>query len=486
MTTTPTRILLIEGDANDAATIAAHLAAGPDDSPAFALAHAPRLSTGCHLLAKEHFDAVLIDLLLPRSVGLEGVRKIRAVKPDVPVVVLTGILDRALAEQALSLGAQDYLVKGSADCLLLKRSLAHAIEKKKLTDAVETVLASDDAAQLIVDGEGIVRFANPAALAVLDRAEDELVGKPFPHPVPENGAEAPLVLPRRSGEAVTSRARPVDWRGRAARLVTLRTASMGAESARLQEDMKERLRVVEVKHHFMSRVAHELRNTLATLKTASYCLKEASPEELTPRQGRLIDMISRNVDRQSRIVDNILDLARFQSGRLKIAAAPFAAGAAISELMQEYALTAAGRSLQVDVAEGLPLVRGDADLFAQVLRNLLDNALRYAREKVTVRARAEDGAVAVSVIDDGAGIPPEHIAELFTSFVQLDRPAAGRGYKGTGLGLTVCKEIVEGHGGRIWADNAPGRGARFTFTIPAAGPAVPPEPAAPPRAGTAV
>jgi signal transduction histidine kinase len=406
-TTKPVRVLLIEGDPSDASIVASYLAPGGDGG-AFTVEHASRLSTACHLLGRESFDAALLDLNVPHCVGLEGFLKIRSMRPALPVVVLTSLVDKALAAQAVALGAQDYLVKGTPDCFLLKRAVRHAIEKKTLMDAAE------------------------------------------------------------------------ELKTRLAALETRPAGPSAEELGRLRDEMRESLRVVEVKNHFMSRVSHELRNTLATLKTAAYCLKDAAPGTLSPRQARLVDMISRNVDRQGKIVDNILDLARFQSGKLKIQLRPVDAAAVISDLVQEYSLSPAGRKLHVEVHGPLPSVDGDPDLIAQVLRNLVDNSLRYAKERVVIRATpCEPAGVAISVADDGTGIPPERLGDLFTQFVQLDRPSTGHGYKGTGLGLTICKEIVEGHKGRIWAENSAGHGARFTFTLPAS--AGVPAPAAEPE-----
>jgi signal transduction histidine kinase len=277
--------------------------------------------------------------------------------------------------------------------------------------------------------------------------------------------------------------RPISWNGAPARLVTLRDAAFSEQLKRLQTEIAEGLRVVSVKTRFMNHVSHELRNTLSMLTTAAFCLKDGLAGPLTPRQMRLVDVISRNVERQTRMIENVLDLARFQSGKLQIRPRPVDVNAVIAALVEEYGLTGAAAKLQVNIDGGLSPVLGDPDLIAQVLRNLVENALRFARQKVVVSAsRAGAQAVSVSVSDDGAGIPPERLGELFTDFVQLARPASGGGanapgYKGTGLGLAICKEIVEGHRGSIWAENLPGHGARFSFILPArAEAAVDPQP----------
>ncbi len=371
MNSRPTRVLLIEGDADDEALIASYLE--PLD-----LARAPRLSTACHLLTKESFDAVVLDISLPQTTDMEGFLKVRALRPDLPVLVVTGARDEVLAARTLELGAQDYFVKGSPDCLLLRRAVRYAVERKVL----------------------------------------------------ENELEA--------------RRRP---------------AAAGADAGAL-----------EARNHFLGRISHELRNTLATMKTAAYCLKDDSGEKLSARQAQMVDMISRNIDRQTRIVENILDLARLRSGKLKIHFRRADAAAIIAELAEEYRLSRGAQRLQLDVEGGLPSIDCDPDLIAQVLRNLLDNAARYAKGKIAIAAaRSGDGGITVSVTDDGTGIPEDRLDALFTPFNRLDEGAEPGGGKGTGLGLAICREIIEGHHGRIRAENAAGAGARFSFELPRGG-----------------
>jgi len=167
------------------------------------------------------------------------------------------------------------------------------------------------------------------------------------------------------------------------------------------------------------------------------------------------------------MLDNILDLARLQSGKPQMSLRSVDLNALLGEVAEEFRIAAKSRRLAVDVPRRLPAVMGDPELLAQVLRNLLDNAFRFSREKVTIKASVAPDAesVRVSVIDDGAGIPDDSLKYLFTEFVQVNRPSKGRGYKGTGLGLAICKEIIREHRGRIWAESAVGKGSSFHFAL---------------------
>lgn len=400
MNNEPIRVLIIEDDVDETGIIGSYLADVVGSAQSFNLAQAPRLSTACHLLARQDFDVILIDLVLPRSVGIEGFLKIRALKPAMPIIVLTGLQDEPLAIKAVKLGAQDYLIKGSPDCCLLKRVIHYAIEMKRLTNIIEDLLSRD---------RPLVRTPEP----------------------------------------------DVEPRGDGGRL------------KRINEDIRAGFRALEVRNHFMNKITHELRNTLAIMKIAVYCLKNETEELLTPRQTRMADTISRNVDRQVRVIDNVSDIARYQSGKFNIHFRQTDMSEIIAEVVTEFGLMGASNKLQVDVDRRLPFIKADPELISQVMRNLIDNALRHAREKVVIKAsKADPDGVFISVSDDGAGVAPERLGGLFTEFVQLGWPANGGSHNGAGLGLTICKEIIKGHHGKIWVENAAGQGAKFSFTLP--------------------
>ena len=467
MKKTPTRVLVIEGDADDASLLASYLACAPGSVDDMVLMHAPRLSTACHLLARQNFDAALLDLALPQTTGLEGFLKIKAMRPSLPIIILTGKKDEALAVRAVKLGAQDYFIKGSPDCGLLKRAIRYAIDKKSLASGIEEFLAVDAVPRLVLDSEHIVRFANSAVEAVLGRGPDELMDKPFGHALPADDTELLLASPWTHDRRVTARVNPIAWHGEPARLVSLLDAAPAPDRSAPREEPGGDLSVLEAKNHFLSRISHELRNTLATMKTAVYCLKESPEDGLSAQQTQMVDMIDRNIDRQTRIVENILDLARFRSGNLKIRFQQAHAAEIIADLASEHRLSHGSHLLEVRVDAGLPSITCDPDLIAQVLRNLLDNAARYVKAKIAIEASmAGPDRIAVSVTDDGAGLPEEHLRGLFTRFQRLDWPDNGSPHKGTGLGLAICREIVEAHDGRIRAENAAGLGARFSFELP--------------------
>jgi signal transduction histidine kinase len=187
--------------------------------------------------------------------------------------------------------------------------------------------------------------------------------------------------------------------------------------------------------------------------------------ELVRKHGQLL---GRATKRMLGLIDDLLDLASIEAGRLSVETREESvtelATAAI-ELLQPVAVQK-GASLRWTEGEVLPPVRADRRRVQQVLSNLIGNALKFARAggSVAVSARASASEVVLEVADDGPGIAPEHIPHLFERFWK----APGDARAGTGLGLYIVRGIVNAHGGRVWAESTPGRGARFYFTLPRA------------------
>jgi signal transduction histidine kinase len=167
-----------------------------------------------------------------------------------------------------------------------------------------------------------------------------------------------------------------------------------------------------------------------------------------------------------RIVDELLDLAKIQGGRMQLSRRQVAARALIDDALQAHAAVAAERHVEIraQVAPALPELAVDRDRIQVVLANLMTNAIRHSPPggTVTLRGAAADDAVRFEVADQGAGIEPEQREAIFERFTQ------GRAPGGAGLGLSIAREIVTAHGGRIGVDSEPGRGSTFWFELPSA------------------
>ncbi len=211
-------------------------------------------------------------------------------------------------------------------------------------------------------------------------------------------------------------------------------------------------------------VSHDLRTPLASIKAAVTTLRESPAPLTTDDRSELLVTIESQCDRLTRLVANVLDMARLDAGTLVLHREPHAVSDVVAEAVGSTGAALEAHRLVVDVDPALPLVEVDLVLIAQVLANLLTNAAQHAPEHtaITVAARAEAGTVVLSVSDEGPGVPP---AERERIFHMLDRRAgSGR----AGLGLAISSAFVGAHGQRLAVRDAPGGGACFEFGVPVA------------------
>ena len=222
----------------------------------------------------------------------------------------------------------------------------------------------------------------------------------------------------------------------------------------------ERLRV-----EFLAMVSHELRAPLAAIKGSAATLVGAGSTLDAAEALQFHRIIEAQADHMQGLITDLLDVARIEAGTLSVTPEPTAAAVPIEQARNTFLSGGGQHEVQLDLPPGLPRVVADSRRIAQVLGNLLSNAARHSPEQSIIRVAAvQEGVhVAFSVADHGVGIAAERLPHLFRKFSR--REAEGHGY--AGLGLAICKGIVETHGGRIWAESdGPGLGARFTFTLP--------------------
>jgi two-component system sensor histidine kinase KdpD len=246
------------------------------------------------------------------------------------------------------------------------------------------------------------------------------------------------------------------------------------ERARLTE-AETRARVLEESDRFktslLSSVSHELRTPLATIKAAVTGLSSQAVDWDSEARADLLLVIEEETDHLDRLVGNLLNMSRIEAGALKPARKwhpleEIVSGVVYRIRQRDAARLAEQRHvLQIEIPDDLPLVPVDYIQMEQVFTNLLSNSLKYSPPGTTVKISArqtDDTTVWVQVCNQGPGVPEEHLERIFDKFYRVT--AADR-VTGAGLGLSICKGIIEAHGGRIWAENLPD-GLAFNFTIP--------------------
>jgi two-component system phosphate regulon sensor histidine kinase PhoR len=239
---------------------------------------------------------------------------------------------------------------------------------------------------------------------------------------------------------------------------------------------KER-RISALKSEFVANVSHELKTPLALVRMFAEMLQSGRVASDAKKQEYL-DIIVRESERLSALIENVLDFARLERGRGSYEFIEGDVGDAVARAANVYRYRAEreGVKLVLDVEPSLPRARIDERAIQLAVINLVDNALKYAPggETITVRACGHDGGVKVEVGDQGPGVPPEDRHRIFDRFVRLagsrEEKAGEKGrspVRGSGIGLALVKHIAESHGGRAWVESELGRGSTFTFTIPA-------------------
>jgi signal transduction histidine kinase len=349
-------LLLVEDNLGDARFLRETL--NEQGSSKIALTHVACMSEAEKHLAEHPVDIVLLDLGLPDAQGLIAVRRIRAVAPAVPLVVLTGLDDESLAAQALQEGAQDYLIKGQIETRGLLRALRYAIERQRL-----------------------------------DRLKDE----------------------------------------------------------------------------FIATVSHELRTPLTSISSSLGLLMGKATGNLPGPVARLLAIAHTNCLRLVRLVNDILDVERMESGRVVFNFTQVEVRSLVEQTIEANWGLAESHGVRVRLEDGraVGVVRADSDRLAQVLTNLLSNAVKFSPADGEVVCAIENGAdvVRISVCDHGPGIPAEFKPRIFERFAQADATNT-REKGGTGLGLSIVKQIVDRLGGELGFCDAPGGGTIFHVELP--------------------
>ena len=226
--------------------------------------------------------------------------------------------------------------------------------------------------------------------------------------------------------------------------------------------------VARKKEEFAAMVSHDLRSPLTAIKMAIETATEECGGSVGSAAVHALSSARRNIDRLARLVNDVLDFEKLESGKMPFELEPCDVSSLASETLAGFEQIARERGLSLVKRLGadLPVVSCDKDKITQVLVNLVDNAIKYSRQgSVIVATEAADGGVKVSVVDQGPGIRREDQGKIFEAFVRLSEGTRRR--EGTGLGLAICRRIVESHGGRIWIESEEGSGAAFNFTLPA-------------------
>ena len=471
-------------------------------------------------IADSSIDLIISDVNMPEMDGIQLIKEIRKHGLEVPIIMVTGVGSISVAVDALSSGAIDYVLKdeGIEETIniTVKRALAkHQLKLQNIqliadlaakTNEQEDTLSYLTAiinnmpdGLLVTNANTRITLANPALGRLFGVKEADLLGKDCQGLLSGNLAPLFEMICAQPDSPVSVQMELGD--GRTGSAVTAAICKNHASSCKQDEfignlvivrDVTSDKEVERMKDDFLSTVSHELRTPLTSVLGFTKVIRKKLEEVVFPqlsagdvKTDRTVQQINENIgiiisegERLTALINDVLDLSKMEAGKIEWRLE----SAQISEILEQ-AIAATTSLFETkcitiikDIADGLPCVSCDRDRIVQVVINLLSNALKFTDSgSVTVTARkisdivcpAENGQgfITISIADTGIGISEKDQNDVFEKFKQVgdtltDRP------KGTGLGLPICKQIVEYHGGRIWVESCLGKGSVFSFVLP--------------------
>ena len=462
------RLLLVEDNPGDADLTCERLASMPGH--AVEVSVVTRLSDAIDELERSWIDAVILDLNLPDSSGIETLIKLRRVREEVAIIVLSGESGEDLRHAAMREGAQDFLSKNESASRLVARSFLYVLERHRMEvqhRQVQQIIASNPDALIVTDSDGIVQFANDTALSLFGKPRDAFVGEALGLPIREG--QVFEIEFGRGGETCVAevRAVPFLWNRQQAFLASIRDIT---EKKRMGDQLRQAQKM-EAVGLLAGGVAHDFNNLLTVILNCAEFVREEFDE--TDRGYKDVKQILRAAERGVSLVNQLLAFARKQPSQPQIV--DLNEKVEDSRKMLDRMLPSNVEIVMTLESDVWPVLI-DPGQVEQLVINLAINAKDAMPDggciAVEVKKRtlaAATGAlpqgdyVMLRVADSGYGIAPEHFAKIFDPFFTTKDPG-----KGTGLGLATCMTIVREAGGDITVESKLGRGTTFTILLPRA------------------
>ncbi len=436
-------------------------------------------------------DLILTDVMMPRRDGFALLRALRADPrtQDIPVIFLSARAGEESAIEGLAAGADGYLVKPfSARELQARVAAALAMarlrhETVRERERMYTMLLQAPVAIAVFRGpQHVVEFANPHVCEVWGRTLEQVFGKPLFEALPEvagQGLEALLDGVFATGTPFVGSELPVglDRAGRRdlvyfnfvyapVREPSGEIRGVIVVATDVTEQVQLRERAEEERQQFVAMVAHELRNPITSLMGYAQLMKRRERYD-----ARAMETIIAQAQRLERLTVDLRETVRARLGALAIMPGPVDVRSLVLAAIEQAQATTEVHTIAVEMPDTLPPAQWDADRIAQVLGNLLLNAIKYGEDgEVRVRVANEGKSVRIAIADYGIGIPTEALSHIFEPFYRAENAASGS-RRGMGLGLPISKALVAAHGGELAVESRVGEGSTFTLTLPYDAPA---------------
>ncbi|HNX69133.1 MAG TPA: ATP-binding protein [Candidatus Omnitrophota bacterium] len=345
-------------------------------------------------------------------------------------------------------------------------------EEKKQTEEVVHSMAEG---VIMVNKKGEIMLMNPAAEKLLGVKKEEKIGQSILSDLKE---EQLVSLVQQPADGAKSKEIVIQSQNDQVKKVLLASnAVIESEDGKtvgfvsVISDVTKQREIETLKNEFLANVSHDLRTPLTCIQGSLQLLADTSAGNfLTPGQGKNVATALRNIERLSRLINDLLDLSKLESKKFTMRPTLFHAEDLVQTLVNEFAAWSKTKGITIHTELEKPLeIEADQDRISQVLTNLIGNALKFTPNGGTVtvvgKRKADAQKIELGIRDTGPGIAEKDFAKLFEKFSRIESQAM-QGVSGTGLGLTISREIVELHGGRIWVESEEGKGSYFAFELP--------------------
>lgn len=452
---------------------------------------------GLELIEKGKFQILLLDLMMPGISGMEVLKKVQEIHPDLLVIVITGYATVENAVEAMKRGAYDFIskpftpdqlrivVRRAIDRLNLKREseLVRLQREKTLQDIANeksktlTIINHMADGVLVTDQNGFIVLNNPAISRMLGLEGESPLGKhPFDWTRNEELAQmVEKVLGMKESDSSQRISQEIAWGNPPKKFFMAHSAPVRNEqgeilgSVTILNDVTWFKELDQMKSDFVDMVSHELRSPLSSIRQQISLVVDKIVGEINEKQSQILNRVQERIDELIGMINNLLDLSRIEAGRLvqqkeKINLADIIKG--VLELMAEEA-EKKRLNFEVSIDPQLPLIYADPQSMETVITNLVSNAIKYNREdgKVLISAQRRGEFVEIKVADTGVGIAKADLPRVFDKFFRI-RTEYTRKVVGSGLGLPLTKAIIEAHLGSITVKSEPERGTEFTVLLP--------------------
>ena len=345
------------------------------------------------------------------------------------------------------------------------------LSEKKNTDAVIRSIAEG---LVVVDANGNVVMMNPVAERLLGVSRKDKLGQPLV----ENLKDEQLVsLVKGAPDQDEREIELISQKDETKKILRASSAVIEGEDGRtigmvaVLSDITKQRELEQLKSNFVANVSHELRTPLVAIDKSLSLILSKTIGEIPGPQEQLLTIAERNVKRLTLLINDLLDLSKLEAGKMEFKREPSSIEKIIDESIDGLLTWAKTReiSMKKNVEDNLPPMDVDPNKIIQVLTNLLGNSIKFTPKGGTIFVAAnrtqDNGSIQISVQDTGVGISKEALPKIFNKFYQAGERIS-TDLSGTGIGLSIVKEIVEWHGGKIWVESHQGQGAKFIFTVP--------------------